>query len=367
MNYTEGSATIADGKAFINPKAKLSRDATIAYAKLKPGLKSALDATSATGIRGIRYCKELGLDEAVLLEINRSSYESLKSNVESNSVKNAKYENASVQEFCNREPLRKFDLIDVDPFGSPAPYLFDILKVAHENSIVAFTATDTAVLCGAHLSACIKTYDSVPMHNELGHEAGIRILIGFFARLAAQFNYGIEVGLSFSYMHYMRTIVKLIKGSKSALSSVKKLGFAYKCRKCGWLGSEQGPFTGIGRCPLCGSEIETSGRMWLGSLIGDDIRPRLAKSMEEVMGSDKREYRFMESLSLEPDIPFYYSIPKLTKLMHLPSISELALAKKLEEAGHVAAITHFEKNCVKTDATIEEIKDAITSISKNGA
>ena len=367
MNYTEGSATIADGKAFINPKAKLSRDATIAYARLQPGIKNALDATSATGIRGIRYCKELGLEEVTLLEINKSSYGSLKSNVESNSLKNAKHENISVQEFCNREQPTKFDIIDVDPFGSPAPYMFDILKVAHENSIIAFTATDTAVLCGAHLSACIKTYDAVPMHNELGHEAGIRILIGFFARLAAQFNYGVEVGLSFSYMHYMRAIVKLVKGSKAALSSVKKLGFAYKCRKCGWVGSEQGPFTRISRCPLCSSEIETSGRMWLGSLIDDDLRSELAKSMGEVMGSDKREYRFMESLALEPDMPFYYSIPKLTKLMHLPSISELVLAKRLVEAGHVAATTHFEKNCIKTDATIEEIKAAITSISKNGA
>ena len=365
MNYAEGSATITDGKAFINPKAKLSRDATIAYARLRPGIKSALDATSATGIRGIRYSKELGLEDVTLLEINKSSYESLKSNVESNSVKNAKYENMSVQEFCNREPLSKFDMIDVDPFGSPAPYMFDILKVAHENSIVAFTATDTAVLCGAHLSACIKTYDSVPMHNELGHEAGIRILIGFFARLAAQFNYGIDTELSFSYMHYMRAIVKLVKGSKAALSSLKKLGFAYKCHKCGWVGSEQGPFTRISRCPACGSEIETAGRMWLGGLINNDLRPGLAKSMGEVIGSDKRECKFMESLSLEPDIPFYYSVPKLTKLMHLPSISELALAKRLVESGHAAATTHFEKNCIKTDASIEEIKNVISSISKN--
>ena len=367
MNYIEGSATITDVRAFINPKAKLSRDATIAYARLQPGIKNALDATSATGIRGIRYCKELGLEEATMLEINASSYESLNSNIQSNSVKNAKCENTSVQEFCNREPLRKFDMIDIDPFGSPAPYLFDILKVAHENSVVAFTATDTAVLCGAHMSACIKTYDSVPMHNELGHEAGIRIMLGFFARLAAQFNYGIGVGLSFSYVHYMRAIVKLVKGSKAALSSVKKLGFAYKCHKCGWLGSEQGPFTTVSRCPSCGSEIETSGRMWLGSLIGEDVRPALAKSMGEVAGSDKREYKFIESLALEPDIPFYYSIPKLTKLMHLPSISELVLAKRLAESGHVAAITHFEKSCIKTDASIEEIKAAITSISKTVA
>ena len=45
MNYVEGSATITDGRAFINPKAKLSRDATIAYARLQPGIKNALDAT----------------------------------------------------------------------------------------------------------------------------------------------------------------------------------------------------------------------------------------------------------------------------------------------------------------------------------
>jgi len=365
MKYSEGSAFIEQGRAFINPKAKFSRDATIAYAKLFPKIQNALDATSATGIRGIRYAKELSLKSVTFLEINESSYPYLKSNIKANGLERYRAENKSVQEFCNMPKQEKFDMIDLDPFGSPAPYVYDSLKVSHDGTMIAFTATDTAVLCGAHNQACIRTYGAVPMHNELGHEAGARILIGFVAALSAQFNYGISVGLTFSYLHYIRAIIHLEHGSKKAMDSIKKMGFAYKCRACGWVGYETGMFPTKSTCELCGSKLEISGRMWLGSLIDENARAGLGKSMASLPGVDKKEISLAEAIASEPDVPFYYSIPKLTKLMNKPSVSELSVIEFLLKKDYKASRTHFEKNCVKSDAPIEEIKLAITHLSKS--
>ena len=364
MTYTEGSTTVSQGSAFINPKAKFSRDATIAYLKLLKAPKNILDATSATGIRGIRYMKELNPEYVTFLEINKSVYPYLKKNLVSNGINPDNAVNLSFQEFCNDPESSKFDVIDVDPFGSPAPYVFDSMKIARNGSILCFTATDTAVLCGAHKQACIKSYDSVPMHNELGHEAGLRIMIGFIARIAAQFNYGIDVGLSFSYLHYLRVILSLRHGATNANSSIKNMGFAYKCQKCGWHYSEYGQLPTKSKCDSCGSAIETSGKLWLGAL-HDDTKPSdLRASISKVNAADEKGSRFMELISSEPNIPFYYSIPKLTKIMGLPSVSEFSVIEDLKSKGYIASSTHMEKNCIKTDAGIDAIKESIKALLK---
>ena len=58
-NYKEGKAVIAAGNAFLNPESRFSRDVSIAFASMvsKKGTRI-LDATTATGLRGIRYYKE---------------------------------------------------------------------------------------------------------------------------------------------------------------------------------------------------------------------------------------------------------------------------------------------------------------------
>lgn len=364
MTYEEGGVAVEEGTAFINPKAKFSRDATIAYARLGSGLENILDATAATGIRGIRYMKELKPKGVTFLEINPSSYEYLRANLDRNGIDPRYAINTGLQQFANGPTRERFDMIDIDPFGSPAPYIFDSLKISRDNGLLCVTATDTAVLCGAHIHACAKTYDSMPMHNELGHEAGLRILIGFVARAAAQFNYGIKVGFSFSYMHYMRTMLWLSHGAADADSSLKKMGFAYKCNHCGWYGFEAGAFTTILKCPECGSQIEKAGRMWLGSLSEKIDAKKLEKAIADTNGMDGKEASFMLKVASEPDIPFYYSIPKLTKIMNMPSVSELRVVEILKSKGMAASVTYLEKNCVKTNASIAEVRQAIKEIAK---
>jgi tRNA (guanine26-N2/guanine27-N2)-dimethyltransferase len=83
------------------------------------------------------------------------------------------------------------------------------MKIAGNGTELMVTATDTAVLCGADREACMRLYDSRPIHNELCHESGMRTMVGYIARTAAQFNFGIKVALSFSYMHYIRAFVRL--------------------------------------------------------------------------------------------------------------------------------------------------------------
>ncbi len=206
---SEGKAKIYTGKeAFYNPKMTELRDISVAFLKvISTKDKKVLDSTAATGIRAIRYALEAGAKDVVLLDINKSAAALAKKNVKLNRLK-FDVLNKSIQDFANSS-REKFGMIDHDPFGSPAPSLFDLMKISWDGTALMITATDTAVLCGAHQGACLKIYGAKPLHNEMCKEVGIRILLNYTARIASQFNFGVIPLLSISDMHYMRIFVRL--------------------------------------------------------------------------------------------------------------------------------------------------------------
>lgn len=88
------------------------------------------------------------------------------------------------------ENFRYFDFLDLDPFGSPVEFLDTALRSVRRNGVLAVTATDTGVLCGAYRNACLRKYLAEPIRGPLCHEAGLRILIGTVVRYAAKYDLG---------------------------------------------------------------------------------------------------------------------------------------------------------------------------------
>lgn len=361
--YTEGKARIKyTANAFLNPEAKLSRDFSVAFINAVAGRgANALDATAATGIRGIRYCLETKVKEMTLLEINKKAFGSLRKNLAYNKIKALAY-NKSIQEFANTADER-FDIIDLDPFGGVTPYIYDLMKISKGGTYLLATATDTAVLCGAEYKACVRLYDSVPMHNELCHEAGIRILIGYIARVAAQFNFGIDVLLSLSYMHYMRVFLRLDTGTVKANNSINNIGYAYFCPKCHYRCCAPGRLPEI-TCKVCNSRLNVSGKLWAGSLHDKTIAGSMKRYMAE-NGAENKELKLIEAMEGELDIPLYYSVPKMTKKLGIGSVSPDRVIEELKEGGFAVSKTHMEDSCIKTDAGIEELEHIIMRIKSH--
>ena len=69
---------------------------------------------------------------------------------------------------------RKFDAVDIDPFGTPAPFIDSAARGTGRYLMV--TATDTAPLCGAHRKAGVRRYFSAALNNEYHAETGLRVL-----------------------------------------------------------------------------------------------------------------------------------------------------------------------------------------------
>jgi len=254
----------------------------------------------------------------------------------------------------------------LDPFGGIVPYVYDIMKMSRDNSLLFATSTDSAVLCGAHYKACIKLYGAVPLHNELCHEVGLRILAGYLIRTAASFNFGVEVIAGFFYKHYMRVHTKLHYGSKNASKSIESLGFVEYCNSCGHRGMDGGLIPKMHTCPECGADLTLSGPLYTGSLKDGGLLDRVKSVMEE-NGMADASIRLANKLIAELDAPLYYSVPKLTKSLGTGSLSPARLIDALAASGHSASISHMGPEYVKTDASMAQVKElALDLLGKSG-
>ncbi len=360
--YEEGKARIKfEEGAFLNPEARFSRDLSVALVKRFAKRNTRiLDPTAATAIRGIRYYKETRAKGITLLEINEGVSKIADKNLKFNKVK-GKLLNQSIQEFANNAK-ETFDVIDLDPFGSITPNLYDIMKLVHDGTYLFLTATDTAVLCGAQEKACLRIYDAKPMHNELCHETGLRILLGYAARTAAQFNYGVEPIISLSYAHYMRLFLRLRSGANASLGSIKQLGYAHYCGKCGFRSTEQKTFPRMQKCPVCGTLLDTSGKMWVGAIQDKEAISGVVKEFRGNSAYDQAGMRMLSTISDEYETPLYYSVPKLTKKLGIPAVSPNELIEGLRKRNYVATRTHFDSSSIKTDADIQSINKILIKL-----
>lgn len=279
--------------------------------------------------------------------MNPMAVKAIKKNASLNRIKPNVIE-TSFQEFASKSK-EKFDFIDIDPFGGLYPYVYDSMKIAKDKTYLMLTATDTAVLCGAHKDACIRLYGAIPLHTELCHEVGIRILLNYIVAIAAQFNFGIDVRIAVFQAHYFRVFIKLLHGNINALYSIRKCGYVAYCPACKWRYAYKSLQALQIKCKSCGGDTKLSGRMWLGNLYNkEDIESILKYFRNNI--SEKKEISIIEKIAGEYDTPLFYSIPALTKNQKIPSVSPAVLIGKLKAKGYVATPTHFDPGGIKTNA-----------------
>jgi tRNA (guanine26-N2/guanine27-N2)-dimethyltransferase len=367
MMEEEGIAFDAPEGVFYNPRMRLCRSfASLAVGALPEKELVACDAFCASGIRGIRYAKENGnIDRTMFVDIGEREFLAAKANAKRAKMKyEALHGNISRLVFDIRA-----DFLEIDPFGSPAPYLYDSFRAFNplKRAYLSVTATDVAVLCGGKTKACLKNYHSYPMNNEFTHETGMRIMIKKIAETAAEFNMGIEPLVSLSKEHYLKTIVKVTRGADLAHESLMKLGYVNFCPACGWRGSSQFPER---RCPSCAprtkkpkQEVRFAGPLWLGELHDAKTLSRMGALNRRRAYTDKEELgKIITRMGGEVGMPpFYYDVHQMCRLLGRGSVPKMdAVLEKLQKKGDRAVRTHFSETAIKTDATLKAVKSVIS-------
>lgn len=333
---------------FYNPALELDRDICVLICQYaaRLGHKKFLDGLGATGIRGLRIANEVEGDiEVEINEINPASFKEMEKNVKLNGI-DVKLWNMDVRALCL---MRKYDYIDIDPYGSPSPFALSAFNGLRRKGMAAFTATDKATLCGVYANACRRRYDAVPMRGMGMKELGLRILVGFLVRQAAMNDYAAVPIFSYSYDHYFRVYLKMEKGARKSNDVLEHIGFA--CWDNGWKIKSF-------------YERQCAGPLWTGKILDGRLISFMEKEMERKELGKRNEIEKLLLMFKEEENapPMHYETTLLCKKLKIQQPKIDFILNELKQRGFFACRTHFSPHSFKTDAPLKEIEDVLLSI-----
>ncbi|PSP74700.1 tRNA (guanine(10)-N(2))-dimethyltransferase [Halobacteriales archaeon QS_3_64_16] len=366
----DGASEGRGESVFYNPEQELNRDLTVAVLRAyrdrmggsgddetrgnDDGERRAptyLDATAASGIRGIRGASE-GWD-VTLCDRDSAATALCRENLAYNDL-DGEVTNRDATQLMGKE---RFDVVDVDPFGTPM--LFAESAVRGTRRLLCVTATDTAPLCGAHLQSGIRKYGCVPVNTEFHSEMGLRVLLSALCRTAARYDRAARPILSHATRHYVRVYLELTEGATAANEVVENLGYVHWCPDCLARGSERGLIAHPPEsCPNCGHGVKTAGPIYCGAIRDRGFVDRVRESVEEEMGTAKRARKLLDRLEGELDRPTHYDQHKLAKGWGRSASAIEDFLEKLRAAGYEASRTHYGGTTLKTSADVGEIEAA---------
>jgi tRNA (guanine26-N2/guanine27-N2)-dimethyltransferase len=316
---------------FYNPVMKHNRDISILLLAALPdtGLRVCLPL-AGSGVRGIRLLKELPASKIKSVHFNDKSETavgSIRKNIALNKVRKTVVSSKDANLFLRES--EGFDYIDIDPFGTPNPFLDASIQSLSRTGILAVTATDTAALCGTSPKACKRKYWAVPLHGPEMHELGLRILIRKVQLVAAQYSKALTPVYSYSKDHYMRVFFRNDKAKQRTDELLRHHGM-YK----------------------------GAGPLWLGRLWDPTLAVALAKQAPKV---DHDLARLLKTIASECTIDSvgFYDIHSLCKKNKWTVPKNEDVLAKLKDAG----LTHFSEHGIRTTepekTVLKSIKDSI--------
>ncbi len=359
---------------FYNPIMKLNRDLAIltlqAYQRMAGREISVCEPLTGCGIRGIRLVKEVeGVRRVVLNDINSEAANLTRFNVERSESPDlflVTNEDANLLLSRYAAPRRRFDYIDIDPFGSPVPYIDSALRALRDGGLLALTATDMAPLCGVYPKACVRKYGGKPLRTEYCHELAVRLLVGCLTVMAAKHEIGINVVFAHSTDHYIRAYAVVHYGAKKADTSLQKMGYILHCFSCLHREPSEGIFSFLKRdCPECGSKLNSAGPLWLDNLFDEKFCALMEKEMEEKgLKQDKKIVRLFSLVRNEVHAPItYYVVDKVCDKLNLPIPPLVKVIDELKKASFQAALTHFTTRGIRTGASAKAVNEVITKLT----
>ena len=275
---------------------------------------------AGSGVRGVRFILELDknkIENIGFNDKNDKAFKLMEENLKLNKIRKTRkilIKNQDANEFLLQS--KGFDYIDIDPFGSPNPFLDSAIKRLARCGILAVTATDTGCLCGTYPRTCKRKYWAIPLRNEIMHEIGLRILIRKVQLIGAQYDRALTPIFSYAKDHYFRVFFRSKKGKKKVDEILRKHQM-----------------------------LEQSGPMWMGQLWDGKLVDK--------MSGDK----FLEKIKEESKINAvgFYDIHALAKRYKLKIPKKEVLVKRIRKKGFKVSETHFSKTGLRSDIKLKEL------------
>jgi tRNA (guanine26-N2/guanine27-N2)-dimethyltransferase len=303
---------------------------------------------AATGVRGLRLAKETGRFAGFdLTEAHPLAAQVLAENVRSLGMPGIHALGGDARAGAAGAP---YDYVDLDPYGTPLPFLPTALASVRSGGLLAVTATDLMVLAGAQPAACLRLYGARPVRGWLGPEGGLRILLAAIARMAEAQGRRVRPVLAYVLGHHVRAYAELDAGAPPDPLPVSEV-----------LGEDPA-------LPALGGP-GPYGPLWTGPLADPefvrrlDVPPSAARPVDLARLLD----RFREESGA--DVPFAYEPNRLAAhlgLAHPPAVA--SLLEGLRKRGFAAGRCHLTNSAFRTRAPRAVVEEVARSASfRSGA
>lgn len=364
---------------FYNPNMIENRDIAVAVVNYFIKTTKArdfvvIDPLAATGVRGIRIALEVSNTEKLKVfmgDISEESAKLMNINVRLNNVEDiVSIERIDANELMYK--LRRMGVkpayIDVDPFGSPVPFTFPAVSTIKKGGIVAFTATDLAVLEGKYKDKMLRRYGVSGAITSISKDIAIRVLLSYIARLAFSLDKYIIPILSYVYKHYVRVYVHIYEGASKAINQMKKcLKMLRVCTNCSYSYVEE-ENRQISICPLCRSTTIGIVPIWVCRTMDKDVVNSIVEDVEAKPWIQKSSKTFLTLLSSYADVDVItIRLTPLAKLFHINTPSRSKVIQCLNEMGYKTVKSYTYTDGIATTATAQDIVRCFTSdLSRQG-
>ncbi|KAI9349626.1 N2,N2-dimethylguanosine tRNA methyltransferase, partial [Obelidium mucronatum] len=405
--------------AAINVWSKIYLDEVAAKKAEKPNRKpkddepknpqeiNVLEALSATGLRAIRYAKECpNVSHILANDFDASAAAAIRKNAEFNDVLGKVVPNEGDANMVMYQSLQKdgfpvknstdetpkgmkFMVVDLDPYGTAAPFLDAAVRSVGSGGLLCVTCTDMAVLAGSQWEACWAKYGSMPIPNApFCHEMGLRMLLQCIQNSAARYGRAIQPMISCSIDFYVRVFVRVISSPQDAKQMVAQSSMVYSCVGCrAYTVSPMGsyltegnsvkfknpslPKIGTNRekdgcgCEVCGSKLHVGGPFFSGRIHNQEFVAKMIQHVKDGIAEEKfkTHVRMLGMLTVIqeeiPDVPLFYSVDTLCQALHCQVPPLKTFFSALLNAGYKVSSSHCIPTSFKTTAPNSVIWDIL--------
>ncbi|GAB7364540.1 hypothetical protein MBLNU230_g5347t1 [Neophaeotheca triangularis] len=384
-----------------------------------------LDALSATGLRALRYAQEIPFATSIVAnDMDKNATKSIALNVQHNKLTpkiSTNVGNAIGHMYSVAHPPahshgpghinEKHDVIDLDPYGTAAPFIDAALQALNDGGMLCVTCTDSGVFasCG-YSEKTFSLYGGLPIKGAHSHEGGLRLIIQSVATSAGRQGLSIEPLLSLSIDYYVRVFIRVRKSPADVKFLAGKTMLVYSCDSgCGaWTTQKLGRDTkqtskngnviwkhSISQAPSadrfcehCGSKTHVAGPMWAGPLHNSAFienvlaevesadptvyatKPRLEGMLDTALDEllvnpnplKPSSNSAIDATNQTPDLipavpaeagdphPFFFFPSLLSGIIHCIAPPEAAIKGALRHLGYVATRSHAKPGSIKTNA-----------------